>query len=960
MLSKCTLFSVLILTTLFAGQFSLAPLTSYAAAPESIAVKLEMNHYHLAEQGDGTTWITADGFKQYGAPGDPLLPGKSVQVALPPDVDLATVQFAVTPLKNEILPGQYTFPAAGPLVTWVDGREVVDWGPNRETIRFGRNQAVFESDDWFPQELVVLQDVPQMRKWLFARFWFSPVQIRPRTAEVRIHTAVEMTIHFQRRVVRDSRIDQALNDHAFDEQASRQFVNFAEATSWYEDYETDALTAVKSGLAIITTNQIVTSSARLEDYIAHKEAMGFRVILVTEDDFAGLSGQPPNGTAEKIRKWLIDHYLAETITDVLLIGNPPGDLGDIPMKECWAMKDRSYVLTDYYYADLTGNWNLDGDEYYCEYGDDAGPGGVDFAADVYVGRIPVYYVDNWENKLDRILDKIIFYENESEPSWRKSALLAMAFSDPSTDKAFLGEHMRLDYLIGNHFYVTTLYQQYIGSDCDSRFISDVRLTDRITGDLWEEGLFGVVAWSGHGGSEAAYLNCDEGVLFDKYDVASLDDAHPAFAFLGSCGNGAPNKIVNLGTELLKNGAIGTLSASHLSWYVRGEWMPGSSPDSSTIGYLFFESVTGEERAGKALYQLSINLHTSFEVWWHNLFTYNLYGDPTTRISEPYQFSLTAESEMEKADPGETASYTVQITNKGSAPDSYTIAATGLWPIETLSEVGPVEPGGDVSFEVAVTVPITALAGESDTAQIAVTSQGNAGMMEALALTTTASTVFAVSVSSHEAQMEALPGETISYVVKISNKGNVPESYTIAAAGIWPVETLSEVGPVHPGSDVSLDVAVTAPLTALAGESDTAQITVTSQGDAGISKEVALTTTAKAVFAMEISPTEAEMGDVPGASLTATLLIANQGNISDTYKIAVASGWPVAAPQLIGPLSPGQETAVELQIRIPDSASDGSIDEMVLTVTSTGDLGLHREANWRCIAVWPRIFLPVVR
>jgi len=46
--------------------------------------------------------------------------------------------------------------------------------------------------------------------------------------------------------------------------------------------------------------------------------------------------------------------------------------------------------SDYYYADLTGNWDLDGDGYYGEWDHDFGSGGVDRNWDVLVGRVPCY------------------------------------------------------------------------------------------------------------------------------------------------------------------------------------------------------------------------------------------------------------------------------------------------------------------------------------------------------------------------------------------------------------------------------------------------------------------------------------------------------------------------------------------------------------------------------------------
>ena len=127
---------------------------------------------------------------------------------------------------------------------------------------------------------------------------------------------------------------------------------------------------------IITTKDIVTHSLKLDDFIKHKQNLGYSVYVATEDDYEQVIGQPPNGRAEQIRQWLIENYIDMGIKYVLLIGNPDPDhpidpqdtVGDIPMKMCmahWDLHQPIYTLffmflfedeypTDYFYADLTG------------------------------------------------------------------------------------------------------------------------------------------------------------------------------------------------------------------------------------------------------------------------------------------------------------------------------------------------------------------------------------------------------------------------------------------------------------------------------------------------------------------------------------------------------------------------------------------------------------------------------
>jgi hypothetical protein len=88
---------------------------------------------------------------------------------------------------------------------------------------------------------------------------------------------------------------------------------------------------------IITTNAIEAGSTKLASFITHKQSLGHTVLVVTEDDFGGLTGQAPNHKAERIRQWLKNNYVSKGIKYVLLIGDPhpyESGEGDIPMKMC--------------------------------------------------------------------------------------------------------------------------------------------------------------------------------------------------------------------------------------------------------------------------------------------------------------------------------------------------------------------------------------------------------------------------------------------------------------------------------------------------------------------------------------------------------------------------------------------------------------------------------------------------
>ena len=197
--------------------------------------------------------------------------------------------------------------------------------------------------------------------------------------------------------------------------------NSGEAQGWYAA-RTRYTASSGNTYLIMTTDEIYTASPTLYGLTAHKEDMGFTVHVVTETKLDGnaaatgwneVAGQSPDGKADRMRKWLQNNYIGMQIEYVLLIGNPAPDWGDLPMKNCHY---QAYIYpVDGYYADLTGNWDIDGNGFFGnETNDVSAVGGVDKAPEVYVGRIPVYTMDpSWREILRGIIWKTIKYELEA-------------------------------------------------------------------------------------------------------------------------------------------------------------------------------------------------------------------------------------------------------------------------------------------------------------------------------------------------------------------------------------------------------------------------------------------------------------------------------------------------------------------------------------------------------------------
>lgn len=607
---------------------------------DSIELELELPAYTISEK-DGLDTIDVEGFSVLIMTGYPMLPHRLYDVLIPPDVDPDSLELQIVDVESEILAGTYNVEVAPPDLP--DGQ-----GDPSEP----RSPEYHARGEQLPTPAVTLLSYSQMRKWNFVRLDFRPFQYDVESGELTVTSRARVRISY---AVSGMEVSGALMmDTVMDDVAAEMFVNYDAAESWYAVDEKGDLPGTVYDYVIITTNAIETNSTKLSAFVSYKAVMGHRVLVVTEDDFGVLTGDPPNHKAEKIRKWLINNYLTYGIEYVLLIGDPhpyESGEGDIPMKMCWPRQGESShqeAPTDYFYADLTGDWDVDNNELYGEFGVDYGvSGGVDLTAEVYVGRIPVY--DAAYSTLDAILQKIMDYEHEvGDLSWRESALLPMSFSTATYDGAPLAEQMRDDYLNGAGYSSWRQYQQGGGAcSLDSIYASEEELRGgTVVRSRWATNDYGIVCWWGHGNQTLALVgydpegpgDCWDGLLFDSSYASDLDDDHPSFTYQCSCTNGYPENKSNLQYAILKNGGIATVGATRVSWFNTGVGygeFDGNTTNSG-IGYEYVERVVDGQTAAEALYLAKSSMIPTANTRLMNYYDFNLYGDPALGI-EPHFF-----------------------------------------------------------------------------------------------------------------------------------------------------------------------------------------------------------------------------------------------------------------------------------------------------------------------------------
>jgi len=659
---------------LFLLFFAFLPFSALAG---EVIIPFESVGADIVDNGSGQVTLEAPGFSTDGPPGNPTLPNIGTYVLLPQNADISTLRVEIRNAVEEKVEGVFDILPVPPAGTYIDGQMIEDWGIDGNIVD-GKNTLVYEKNEFYPQNYASLGYDSKLGKYQLVAIEFWPYRYNPVNGELMHLVRGDVAIIFDTAMT----IQNAGMHPDMTDRLSELAINWQQAAEWYSSPQPFTVTA-STPLAIITTSAIVNSSNKLADFVAHKARMGFDVTGVTESQWGGGTGDT---AAENLRTWLKNNY-ATKARYAILIGNPHPSNGTVPMKMLYPRSnqtDYKEAPSDYYYADLTGNWDLDGDGQYGEAVGDFGTGGVDRVAEVMIGRIPYY---GSIPDLDSILQKIINYETAASiGDWADRMLLPMKPLDDSTPNWHLGEQIRSNVAIPAELNTYRIYDENysINPAPEKTPCSTTNVRNE-----WAKG-YGYVVWSTHGSPTSA-----SSVFWSSY-CSMLDNNKPAFTFQSSCENGQPEATNNLGYSLLRHGAIATVSASRVSWYTPGQTNFTNSNASNGMAYRYIMRLAKErQRCGDALYNMKASFSGSPPYMWANFVVFNLYGDPTIIPRRSTQIDITNES-VPNGRVGKAYSVTLSAIG-GVAPYTWTIESGSLPPGLTLSSNGvisgtPTSPG----------------------------------------------------------------------------------------------------------------------------------------------------------------------------------------------------------------------------------------------------------------------------
>lgn len=598
--------------------------------------------------------------------GFPKLPMETITFVLPFDADISSIDVNFSNLVTRTLSSVYQVMPAEPIIS-TNGETI--WPSNVDTIS-GKNEDIYTLNEFFPQEIVKVVSVNKLWKHIIVTVLYYPFSHNPVSGVLIENQSLDFTLTYNSIVTPptvepvSSSFIERMNDRLGELVTNTNDSCIVRTNNYYSNGSEEKETYV-----IVTTYTIQYFSWVLRDFVELKRSQGFNVELITEFDYS--DGVIPGGdvSADAIRLWLKNNYIAKNIKHVFLIGNPDPATGCVPMKNTNPVYNRPYDCpTDFYYADLDGDidaWDADGDGKVAEYLDDfllGGNGGLDRIAEVSVGRFPLYFQSEIEvAKLDAYLSKVITYSLESNISWRKKCLLAtpeIHFAQVPINTSEFCEAIKNDVLIPNNYGYHRVYTKHnmvtVTPESDP-------CTPEIFTDVWKNNNgFGFVTWLTHGGSTFA------GNVFDVAHVSNLDNNNPSVVFMSSCSGARPETINNLAYSNLLNGAIATIGGTRVTWGWDWDIDFKDSPSLPGISYAFSEEIISKEKTfGIALIDLKarINLENmplnandtplyAHSTAWMNYLSLNLYGDPSLSLQDKAnkQYTITSSVKNGSEDP----------------------------------------------------------------------------------------------------------------------------------------------------------------------------------------------------------------------------------------------------------------------------------------------------------------------
>lgn len=536
--------------------------------------------------------IKCPGLTNYGQPGAPWLPVKTVTLLLPPQARVSSVKiqnrYKDLPGSYNILPAQQCLPIS-----------------ENTPKNFLKDSLIYQSNASYPADPLTSWHQGNLGGYNLLNLIVCPFSYQPLDGKLKMLQDLDIIVEYDIDLVKTANITGYGSQWVLN--------NTANPNTFISNYS--AFSGVKStgyDLLIITSAQYDTVFQRLAQW---KNQKGIRTkVAVVDSIYANYLGRDQQ---EKLRNFVLEQYANYGISHLLL----GGDYGIVPARTAFAMHSGYEELTgkvgldslicDLYYSDLDGTWDLNGNDIFGEPADS-----VDMYPDITVGRASAASLEQART----FVDKVLTYEKSPPGDYLERVSFWASYLDAGTDAAKGKDIIDRDYMADYFRPVEKLYQS-AGNESPATIIQSVNNGLHLINHNGHSGFY--VMQGGNGWLDTMLMDTlnnpgQWGILYSLGCQAAGFDS---------------NSIAEHFVNNPQGGGLAFIGNSRYGWYFPG--FPGYSP-SDLYDNAFFDQLLIQQAPslGQAVGFSKADMIPLSQVdgyfRWVN-YNLNLLGDPTLSV-----------------------------------------------------------------------------------------------------------------------------------------------------------------------------------------------------------------------------------------------------------------------------------------------------------------------------------------